>query len=199
MHEHERLGLQLLERHGLAGARMSGGNREYDLVAIEGLERDAAMAAGHPDDPELELAAPDLLDDGVRVRHRQRDMHQRMELLELPEDDRQDASTGTGGSADLESALELAFGFLAEVRKQLLLERDEPLRSAVEPETGLGRLDPASRAVEELLADALLQRPDLKAHRRLRHPELIGGLGEAAALDNRTKGRELLRVHKANL
>ena len=122
-----------------------------------------------------------------------------MELLELPEDDRQDASTGTGGSADLEPALELALGFLAEVRKQLLLERDEPLRSAVEPETGLGRLDPAAGAVEELLADALLERPDLQAHRRLRHPELVGGLREAAALDNRTKGRELLRVHKANL
>src|SRR5881394_1663899 len=116
-----------------------------------------------------------------------------MELLELPEDDRQDASTGTGGSAHLEPALELALGFLAEVRKQLLLERDEPLRSAVEPETGLGRLDPAAGA-----AEALLERPDLQAHRRLRHPELVGGLREAAALDNRTKGRELLRVHKAN-
>ena len=106
------------------------------------------------DDAELELAAPDLLDDGVRVRHRQRDMHLRMELLELPEDDRQDASAGPGRGADLEPALELAFGLLAEVREQLLLEREQPLRSAVEPETGLGRLDPASRAVEELLADA---------------------------------------------
>ncbi len=116
-----------------------------------------------------------------------------------PRIDRQDASTGPGGGADLEPALELALGFLAEVREQLLLERDQPLRSAVEPETGLGRLDPAAGAVEELLADALLQRPDLQAHRRLRHPELVGGLREAAALDNRTKGRELLRVHKANL
>ena len=157
------------------------------------------LPAGAPQIVDGLAPAPDLLDDGVRVRHRQRDMHQRMELLELPEDDRQDASTGTGGGADLEPPLELALGFLAEVRKQLLLERDEPLRSAVEPETGLGRLDPAAGAVEEPLTDALLERPDLKADRGLRHPELVGGLREAAALDNRTKGRELLRVHKANL
>ena len=30
---------------------MPRGNRKDDLVAIEGLERDAAMAAAHPDDP----------------------------------------------------------------------------------------------------------------------------------------------------
>jgi hypothetical protein len=110
-----------------------------------------------------------------------------MELLELPEDHRQDGSTGPGGGADLEPAFELALGFLAEVREQLLLERDQPLRSAVEPQPGLGRLDPAAGAVEELLPDALFQRPDLQAHRRLRHSELVGGLREAAALDNPQK------------
>ena len=100
---------------------------------------------------------------------------------------------------DLEPALELALGFVAEVREQLLLERKQPLRSAVEPEPGLGRLDPAAGAVEEPLADALLERPNLKADGGLRHPELVRGLREAAALDNRTKGRELLRVHKNTL
>ena len=178
---------------------MPGGNREDDLVPIEGLERDAAMAAGHPDDPELELAPADLLDDRLRVGHRQRDAHERMQLLELPEDDGQDAPAGPSRGTDLEPALELALGLLAEVREQLLFKREQPLRSAVEPEPGLGRLDPATRAVEEPLADALLERPDLEADRGLRHPELVGGLREAAALDNRAKGRELLRVHKDTL
>ena len=122
-----------------------------------------------------------------------------MQLLELAEDDRQDAAARPGRGADLEPALELALGFVAEVREQLLLEREQPLRSAVEPETGLGRLDPAAGAVEKPLADALLERSDLKADRGLRHPELVGGLREAAALDHRAKGRELLRVHKDNL
>ena len=175
------------------------GHREHDLVPIERLERDAAVAACDADDPELELAPPDLLDDRVRVGHRQRDVHQRMKLLELAEDDGQDAPARPGRRADLEPALELALGLLAELREQLLLEREQPLRPAVEPEAGLGRLDPAAGAVEEPLADALLERPDLQTDRRLRHPELVGRLREAAALDDRAKGGELLRVHKNTL
>ena len=75
----------------LAGALVAGRDGEHDLVAVEGLERDAAMAAAGPDDAELELAPPDLLDDRVRVGHRQRDVHLRVELLELAEQDGQDA------------------------------------------------------------------------------------------------------------
>ena len=80
-----------------------------------------------------------------------------MQLLELPEDDGQNAPARPGRSADLEPALELALGLIAEIREQLLLERQQPLRSAVEPEPGLGRLDPAAGTVEKPLADALLQ------------------------------------------
>src|SRR4029077_13521092 len=72
----------------------------------------------------------------------------------------------------------------------------QPLRSAVEPEAGLGRLDPAAGAVEEPLSDALLEGPDLQTHRGLVDPELVGSLREAAALDDRTEGHQLLRVHK---
>ena len=79
LHEDERLGLQLLEGQALAGALVLGRDGEDDLVAVEGLERDAAMTACGPDDAELELAPPDLLDDRVRVGHGQRDVHLRME------------------------------------------------------------------------------------------------------------------------
>ncbi len=123
---------------------MPDGDGEYDLVPIEGLERHAAVATGHSDDPELELAPPDLLDHPLRVRHRQRDRHERMQLLELPEDDGQHGPARPGRSADLEPSLELALGLLAEICEQLLLEREQSLRSAVEPEPGLGRLDPAA-------------------------------------------------------
>ena len=77
--------------------------------------------------------------------------------------------------------------------------REQPLRSAIEPEAGLGRLDPAAGAVEEPLADPLLERPDLQADRGLGDAELVGGLREAPALDDRAEGSELLRVHKNTL
>ena len=83
--------------------------------------------------------------------------------------------------------------------RSLLLEREQPLRAAVEPHPGLGRLDPAPGAVEQLLPEPLLERPDLQAHRRLRDAELLSRLGEAPALDDSAECRELLRVHNDNL
>ena len=52
-----------------------------------------------------------------------------------------------------------------ELVEQLLLEREHPLRAAVQPQPGLGRLDPAAGAVEQLLAEPLLQRAHLLARR----------------------------------
>ena len=128
------------------------------------------------DHAELELAPSDLLDDRVRVGHGQRDVNQRVEAWNSPSTTGNTLPPGPGRGTDLEPALELALGLLAEFREQLLLEREQPLRSAVEPQARLGRLDPAAGAVEEPLADALLERADLEADRRLRHPELVGGL-----------------------
>ena len=105
-------------------------------------------------------------------------MHLRVEPLELGEHDRQDAPAGPRRAADLEPARELAFGVVPELLEDLLLEREQPLRPAIEPHPGLGRLDPPPGAVEELLPEPLLERADLEAHRRLRDAELVGGLGE---------------------
>src|SRR5215472_6440170 len=122
-----------------------------------------------------------------------------MDLLELAEHDGQDAPAGPRRRPDLEPALQLALGLLAELREQLLLEGEQPLRAAIKPVARLGRLHPTAGAVEELLAEALLERSDLKAHSGLRDAELICRLREAAALDHGTEGSELLRVHKHTL
>jgi len=135
----------------------------------------------------------------ARVRDRQHDVHLRVDLLELAQHDGQDAPSGACRGSDLEPALQLALGLLAELREQLLLEREQPLRAAIEPVAGLGRLHPTSGAIEEPLAETFLERPDLQADRGLRHPELVGGLREAPALDDRAEGCKLLRVHKADL
>src|SRR5262249_55285768 len=125
--------LQLLEAHALAGPPVTGRHGENDLVAVEGLERHAALPARGADDAQLELAPPDLLDHGMRVRHRQRDVDLPMELLKLAEPDRQTAAARPGRGTDPEPAAQLALRLLAELFEQLLLHREQPLRPAVEP------------------------------------------------------------------
>ena len=119
-----------------------------------------------------------------------------MPLLELREEHRQHRPARPGRGADLETAAQVALRLLAELLEHLLLEREQPLRAPVEPVPGLGRLDAAAGAVEQLQPEPLLERPDLQAHRRLRHAELLRRLREAAPLDDRTERCKLARVHK---
>jgi len=117
-----------------------------------------------------------------------------VEPLELGEHDRQDAPAGPGRAADLEPSGQLALGLVPELVQDLLLEREQPLRAAIEPHAGLGRLDAPPGAVEQLLPEPLLERANLQAHRRLRDAELVGGLGEAPPLDDSAECCELLGV-----
>ena len=126
-------------------------------------------------------------------------MHRGMPLLKLAEQDRKHRAAGPGRRTDLEPATELTLGVVAELLQHLLLEREQPLRTAIQPVPGLRRLDAATGAVEQLHADPLLERADLQAHRRLRHAELLRRLGEAAPLDDGAERCELARVHKQSL
>jgi len=78
----------------------------------------------------------------------------------------------------------------------LLLEGEEPLRAAIETDAGFGGLDAPPRAVEELLAEPLLERADLETDRGLRDTEALSRLREALELDDRAERCELARVHK---
>jgi len=75
----------------------------------------------------------------------------------------------------------------------------QALRGRVEPQPRFGRLDAPAGAVEQLPAEALLERADLQLDRRLRHAEPLRGLREALTLDDGAKGGELSRVHKRSL
>ena len=142
------------------------------------------MPARRTDDSELELPGGDALDDGLRVRDGQRDLH--------AADGR--AGTRRAGAARrsrrarwthrAELAPELALALTGELVEQLLLEREQALRAAVEPQARLGRLDATAGAVEKLRAEPLLERAHLERHGRLRDTEALGGLREAAALDD---------------
>ena len=187
---------QLVERDGPAGERVAGRAREDHLVVEERLERDRAVAPGGADDAELELARGDALDDGLRVGDGQRDPDAGMRALELAEQQRHDDRRRAGRGADLQLARELALALAGDLVEELLLEREQPLGAAVEPQPGLGRLDAAAGAVEELRPEPLLERPHLQRDGRLGDAEPLGRLREAAPLDDGAEGGELARVHK---
>jgi hypothetical protein len=61
----------------------------------------------------------------------------------------------------------------ADLVEELLFEREHALGAPVQTPAGLGGLHPPPRPIEQRLAQALLQRADLKAHRRLGDTELL--------------------------
>ena len=118
---------------------------------------------------------------------------------ELAEEAREDDAARACRRADRERAFERAGRLVCQLARDLLLERDQPLGAAVEAKAGLGRLDPAPRAVEELEAEPLLERPHLQADGRLGHAEPLGRLGERLALDHLAERTKLTRVHNGSL
>ena len=139
-------------------ARRAG---EDDLVGEERLEAHAAVAARSADDPELELARGDSLDDGVRVGHGQVDAHVRVLTLELGE---RDGIATAAGPVDAPSTRSPASAPPpgGDLRDELVLEGEHPLRSAVQPPACLGRLDAPPRAIEQLRSESLLERAHLE-------------------------------------
>ncbi len=98
-----------------------------------------------------------------------------------------------------ERSREIAVALRGDVVEHLLLEREQALRAAVEPRSGLGRLDAATGAVEELRPEPLLERAHLERDRRLGDAELLRGLRERPPLDDRAERGELARIHKRML
>src|SRR5262249_20186634 len=80
-------------------------------------------------------------------------------------------AAGPGRGADRTRPAELPRLDARYVLDELLLEREQALRAAVEAAAGLGGLDAPAGAVEQLLAEALLERSHLQADRGLRHAE----------------------------
>jgi lipopolysaccharide/colanic/teichoic acid biosynthesis glycosyltransferase len=198
LHHDQRFAPQLVERDRLACETVIGRAGEHDLVAEEGLEADAAVATGGAHDPELDLAPGNPVDHGLRVGHGEAESNSRMRASELAEQDRNDCATRAGRGAELERSGQTSL-VAGHVAQELLLEREQALGRGVQARPCFGRFDPATRTVEELRPDALFERPDLEANRRLGDTQPFRGLGEALAIDDRTKCGELAGVHKHSL
>jgi hypothetical protein len=148
------------------------------------------------DDAELELAGGNALDQRLRIRNGQCDLHPGVSPLELTEKERHDDRGGAGRGPELELAPELALALTGELVEELLFQREQPLRAPLEPQSCLGRLDTTARAVEQLCAEPLLEGANLQRDGGLCDTEPLGRLREAPALDHRTERGKLTRIHK---
>ncbi len=122
-----------------------------------------------------------------------------MLALELAEQERQHDRSGSRRGADRELTAERPARLGSDLVEELLLERQQALGAAVQAPTRLRRLDPSSGAVEQLRAEPLLERSHLQRDGGLRDTQPLGGLREAAALDDRAERGELTGVHKRML
>src|SRR5919197_58752 len=116
-------------------------------------------------------------------------------LLELAQEAREHRGAGPGRGADRKRAPQGALGFVGDLLEDLLLEREQPLRAAVEAETRFRRLHLPAGAVEQLPSEPPLERAHLEADGRLGHPEPLRRLRKATPLYDGAEGRELPRVH----
>ena len=74
---------------------------------------------------------------GILLAAVQRDVQPRVQLLELAQELREHDPARAGRGADLERPRERRRTLHLDVCQQLLLERQDPLRSAIEPRAGL--------------------------------------------------------------
>ena len=74
---------------------------------------------------------------------------------------------------------------------------EDVVRRPIEHFALFGQNQAAGVAMKQRDADFLLESADLPAYRRLRQPELVAGMGEAAGVGDRVKDAQAVPVHGA--
>ena len=190
--------LQRLHREPVINAKIAIGHQRHRPVAI-----DAGCGAVHPDDL-LRTAVAGV----VRRRHRQPDQQidiaaaqlarQRIEEIGAHDEAhvrparaelRQDAGQDRGDIFARRADADHQFGARAVVADvhDLVVDREQAARVTDHQFALRRQADALDAAVEQVAAEQKLQPLDLRADRRLRHPELGRGLGEAAQVDDGDK------------
>ena len=145
------------------------GEHQVDLVQGEGGEQRLGprLAADHPD----------------RRRQLQRRRQQAIgDLLAEHVGDADDEAHRPPGGAALHGV------------EELTAEREDLVGVAVDHLADVGRHQPAADAGEQLLAEPRLERLDLRAHRRLRQPQLLRGPHHAAFAHDRPEVEQVMVV-----
>ena len=197
LHHDQRLGAQLVERDRAAGEAVARrARRARPRRGRAARRRPPRCRRAAPTTPSSSSRSRDALDDASACRKPRARPARRGGAAGTRRAGPGRPFPRAGRGAELERAARARASLLARAPRAAAPRAQHALRAAVEREPGLGRLDAAARAVEQLAAEPLLERPDLEADRRLRHPEPLGRLREALPLDDGAERRELPRVHK---
>ncbi len=124
----------------------------------------------------------------------QRDPDLRIERGEFaePRDQPVDAERRRRGDLEVAARPLAAVGQLGARRLQL---HEHVMRGAEQQVALFGEDQAARMAMEQRHRELLLQRADLPRHRRLRQPELLAGMREAARFRRRVKHLQLVPIH----
>ena len=86
-------------------------------------------------------------------------------------------------------------GQFVDLALEVILKRKDAPGIAINHPPGIGEGDAAPAAVEQSLAQTLLEGADLKRHRGLRHAELIGCVRERALVHDRAQSEQVTEIH----
>jgi len=178
---------------------MAGRASEHDGIAEERFVFDTAMTRGRTDDSQFERPVGNALHDGLGVEDTEGDPKFRVFLSELTQELRKDDSTGPRRGPDLETACKLPAVLVGEIIDDVLFELEKAQGAAVQPKAGLRWFHAPPRPVEQLGPEALLERPYLQGHSRLRDAEPLRGVREGLAFDDLAERPQLTSFHKASL
>src|SRR5439155_22693137 len=119
-----------------------------------------------------------------------------IEIAELAEPRRKPVHADPLGGVDAQLAVGLlaAVGELGARRLEL---HEHLVRGAIEQVALLGEDQSARVPMEQRYAELLLERAHLARYRRLRQPELLPRMGEAAGLGGGVKHLQLVPIHDA--
>ena len=124
----------------------------------------------------------------------QGEMHIRIELHELPEPRGEPVHPDARSGGDAQLAVR-PLARIGQLRPRRLELHEDVMRGVVEELALLGEDEPAGVAMKQRDAQLLLERGDLPRYSRLREPERLAGVGEAARLGSGVKHLQLVPVH----
>ena len=124
----------------------------------------------------------------------QRDADVGEQVHEFAEPRRQPVDADARRGRHLQLAVRL-FAAVGELGARRLELHEHVMGGAIEQLALLGEDQPARMAVEQRDRQFLLERADLPRHRRLRQPELLAGMREAAGFGRGVEHLQLVPVH----
>ena len=187
---------QLFERDArFLRQRVIGRADDHQFVTHEGLEQQAAVRTGGAHHAQFQVVLEHPVAHGLGVLHHQRDLHLGVGLLEAPQQPRQQQLSRPRGRAHHQRAGHVVRQ-LADLALQVVLKRQDAAGVAIHHAPGVGERHASAAAVEQAVAEPLLEGADLERHGGLGHTEFLRGMREGALVHDRAQREEVAQIHR---